>query len=126
MVYEFSTPSELRDHISKNRLAVIAIANKDRESVWQYVKDILNKLELSAKPSIAFAIVHYQSIGDELESFEIEQARKSAIIKLFLNGSCIFEQEGLLGSRTNDEIVLKRGIKETLKTYSIEIRFTSP
>ncbi|MEM0371216.1 MAG: hypothetical protein QXG46_00840 [Ignisphaera sp.] len=125
MVHELVTPSELRDYIYRNRLAVIAITNKDRENIWQYVKDILNRLELSVKPSIAFAMVHYQTISNELRSFEIEQARKSAIIRLFLNGLCIFEQEGLLGSRTSDEIALKRGIKETLKTYSIEIRFTS-
>lgn len=124
MVYELKDGNELREYIIRNSLVVLAITNKDKESLWRYIIDIFTKLEQSVKPSIMFTVVHYQSIASELKPFEVDQAQRSIIIKMFLNGRCIFEQEGVLGSKVNDEIALKRGIRESLKPYAIRVKFT--
>lgn len=125
MVYELKNSSELKEYVAKNQLAIVAIADKNKENLWQYVENIFSRLERSAKPAITFAIIHYQAVINELKSFEVEQAQKSVIIKLFLNGICVFEQEGLIGSKISDELALKKGIKETLKLYSINVRFVT-
>lgn len=123
MVSELNSYSEFKEYIRRNKVAVVAIANKDKGDIWLYVKTLLSKLEEASTPKIGFAIVHYQHLSEALKTFEIEQARRSVIIKLFLNGETIFEQEGIMGTRINDEIVLKRGIRESLKQNSIDIRF---
>lgn len=125
MVYELKEYSEVREYINKNRLAVLAIVNKDRENLWSYVGELLRRLEKSTKSPMGFAITHYQTVAVMLKPFEVEVAKKSVIIKLFLNGECVFEQEGVLGLRTNDETTLRRGIKESLKLYSIDVKFVS-
>lgn len=123
MVHELDKAIEVAKHIRRNKLAGIVITNKRREELWSYVVELLNRLESSSQPRISFALVHYETLQDSLKSFEIEIARKSALIKLYLDGNCVFEQEGLLGSKLNDEIALKRGIRESLKLYSINMKF---
>jgi hypothetical protein len=123
LVHELDKAIEVAEHIRRNKLAGIVITNKRREELWSYVVELLNRLESSSQPRISFALVHYETLQDSLKSFEIEIARKSALIKLYLDGNCVFEQEGLLGSKLNDEIALKRGIRESLKLYSINMKF---
>jgi hypothetical protein len=123
LVHELDKAIEVAKHIRRNKLAGIVITNKRREELWSYVVELLNRLESSSQPRISFALVHYETLQDSLKSFEIEIARKSALIKLYLDGNCVFEQEGLLGSKLNDEIALKRGIRESLKLYSINMKF---
>lgn len=125
MVYELTNISEVREHIRKNQLAGIAIANKGKERVWNYVIELLKRLENISQPRINFAIVHYEMLLGILKPFEIGLVQRSVLIKLYLNGECIFEQEGVLGTKLNDEITLKRGIRESLKLYSVDIKFTN-
>lgn len=123
MVQEIKGTDELRECISKNRLVLLAVTNKDKEDLWRYIMSILMELEQMARPQLFSVITHYQIIANELKPYEIDQAKRSVIIKLFLDGRCIFEQEGILGMKLGDETVLKRGIRESLKPYSIDIRF---
>uniref|UniRef100_A0A7C2Z8R6 Uncharacterized protein n=1 Tax=Ignisphaera aggregans TaxID=334771 RepID=A0A7C2Z8R6_9CREN len=124
MVHELRSSLEAKNHINEKRLAGLAIANRENANLWGYVKRLLSRIEDMSSPAISFAMVHYGEVLDMLEPSEIEIARKSVIIKLYLDGTCIFEQEGVLGSRINDETVLKRGIRETLKHRLVEIRFS--
>ncbi|MEM1525709.1 MAG: hypothetical protein QW775_04365 [Ignisphaera sp.] len=124
MVCELKSVGEAEEHIRKHRLAGIAIANKSKKDVWNYVLELLGKLEDISKPTISFAVVHYETALNMLKPLEAEVARKSVLIKLYFNGECVFEQEGVLGTRINDETTLKRGIRETLKLYSVDIKFT--
>jgi hypothetical protein len=123
LVTELVNDFEVVEYIHRNKIACIVIANKEIEHLWNYIIDLFNKLESMVQPKISFAIVHYKVMLDTLKAFEVEIARKSALIKLYLNGNCIFEQEGLLGTKLNDETTLKRGIRESLKLYSVNIRF---
>lgn len=125
MVFELKSYSDFREYISRNRLAMLAITNRDRENLWNYIIQIFKDLEQMARPSISFAIIHYQAITDLLKPFELDQAKKSVIIKLYLNSENVFEQEGIMGSKYNDEITLKKGIRESLKLYSIDVKFVS-
>ncbi|MEM1645385.1 MAG: hypothetical protein QXL96_05885 [Ignisphaera sp.] len=123
MVCELRSIGEAKEYIRKHRLAGIAIANKGKKDLWDYVFELLRKLEDISKPTIPFAVVHYEVALNMLKPFEAEVAKKSVLIKLYFNGECVFEQEGVLGTKINDEITLKRGIRETLKLYSVDVRF---
>ncbi len=122
MVIEFQNIEKYREMILKNRLVVIAICSRSSKT-WNYIIRLFQHLEEMAKPKIAFGIVDVNIMLNDLEDYEIPIAKKDVVIKMYLNGSCIFSQEGVFQDVYNDIEMLKEGIKNTLKKHSIQIKF---
>ena len=122
MVIELKNENDLQRFIECNRIALLAIANKNDKN-WRYVEYLLKRLENKAGYMISFGIVHVDIIRNTLKEFEQRIAEREVLIRLYFEGNCIFEQEGLFGHILSDEQALKRGIKEVLKKFSIKTLF---
>jgi len=122
MVIELQNSESYKEIILRNRLVVIAICNRSSRN-WDYAIKLLQHLEEMAKPKIVFGIIDVNMALNDLEDYEVALAKKDVIIKMYLNGSCIFSQEGLFHSIYNDIETLKEGIRSTLKKHSIQIKF---
>ena len=116
MVIELNDHEKAKEYIAKNRLVLLASikssATLDRK---RYVLDILRKIEEESEPTIYAIAVEDVSMTHERD-FDVK-------FYLYLNGECIFSQEGLFYNKENDLTVLKRGIRETLKKRSIQLKF---
>ena len=122
MVYELRSNNELKDFISRNRIVLIAFASKN-DSVWRYLEVLLRRFEERAGYLISFAMVDITTTTPLLSSEQLKIARRSCLIQLYLNGECIFEQEGVFGNIEADLQVLRHGIKDILKRRSIKTLF---
>jgi len=122
MVYEVRSNSELKDFISRNRIALIAFAPKN-DSIWRYLEMLLRRFEQRAGYLISFAMADIETMTSLLSSEQLKIARKSCLIQLYLNGECIFEQEGVFGDIEADLQVLRHGIKDVLRRRSIKTLF---
>ncbi len=122
MVIELQSIENYREMILRNRLVVIAICNRSSR-IWDYIVKLFQYLEDMAKPRIVFGIIDVNKALNDLEDYEISHAKKDVIIKMYLNGSCIFSQEGVFHNVYNDIETLKEGIRNTLKKHSIQIKF---
>jgi len=122
VVYELRSNNELKDFISRNRIVLIAFASKN-DSVWRYLEVLLRRFEERAGYLISFAMVDITTTTPLLSSEQLKIARRSCLIQLYLNGECIFEQEGVFGNIEADLQVLRHGIKDILKRRSIKTLF---
>jgi len=122
MVIELQSSENYRETISRNRLVVIAVCSRSSKN-WDYIIKLFQYLEELVKPKIVFGIIDVNTALSDLEDYEISLAKKDVIIKMYLNGSCIFSQEGVFHSIYNDIETLKEGIRSTLKKHSIQIKF---
>jgi hypothetical protein len=123
MVIELYDKNEYKEFISKNELIIIGIANKDNK-IWKYLETLLKTLESQVDSNnIKVVIVDIKVVKDILQDFEIEIARRRTLIKVLLNGMCVFLQEDVMENIANDMEILRRGIRDSLKKYSINLRF---
>ncbi len=123
MVIELYDKNEYKELISKSELIIIGIANKDNK-IWKYLETLLKTLESQVDSNnIKVVIVDIKVIKDILQDFEIEIARRRTLIKVLLNGMCVFIQEDVMENIVNDMEILRRGIRDSLKKYSINLRF---
>jgi len=122
VVYELRSNNELKDFISRNRIVLIAFASKN-DSVWRYLEVLLRRFEERAGYLISFAMVDITTTTPLLSSEQLKIARRSCLIQLYLDGECIFEQEGVFGNIEADLQVLRHGVKDILKRRSIKTLF---
>uniref|UniRef100_A0A7C5XN37 Uncharacterized protein n=1 Tax=Ignisphaera aggregans TaxID=334771 RepID=A0A7C5XN37_9CREN len=123
MVIELYDKNEYNELISKNELIIIGIANKDNK-IWKYLETLLKALESQVDfNNIKVVIVDIKVVKDTLQDFEIEIAKRRTLIKVLLNGMCVFIQEDVMENIANDMEILRRGIRDSLKKYSINLRF---
>jgi hypothetical protein len=123
MVIELYDKNEYKEFVSKNELIIIGIANKDNK-IWKYLETLLKTLESQVDSNnIKVVIVDMKVVKDILQDFEIEIARRRTLIKVLLNGMCVFLQEDVMENIANDMEILRRGIRDSLKKYSINLRF---
>jgi hypothetical protein len=123
MVIELYDKNEYKEFVSKNELIIIGIANKDNK-IWKYLETLLKTLESQVDSNnIKVVIVDIKVVKDILQDFEIEIARRRTLIKVLLNGMCVFLQEDVMENIANDMEILRRGIRDSLKKYSINLRF---
>lgn len=122
MVYELRSSNELKDFISRNRIVLIAFASKN-DSVWRYLEMLLRRFEQRAGYLISFAMVDITTIASLLSSEQLRIAKRCCLIRLYLDGECVFEQEGVFGNIEADLQVLRHGIRDILKRRSIKTLF---
>ncbi|HIP57002.1 MAG TPA: hypothetical protein EYH02_02895 [Ignisphaera aggregans] len=122
MVYEVRSSNELKDFISRHRIALIAFAPKN-DNIWRYLEMLLRRFEQRAGYLISFAMADITTTASLLSSEQLRIARKSCLIQLYLDGECVFEQEGVFGNIETDLQVLRHGIKDVLKRRSIKTLF---
>ncbi len=122
MVIELFDENEYREAISRNNLIIMGIANKEVK-LWKYLETLLRNLESQLNLNVKVVIADVKVVKNILQEFETDVAKRRTLIKVFLNGTCIFMQEDVTENITNDIEMLKRGIKDSLKRYSIDIKF---
>lgn len=122
MVIELLDENEYREAISSNNLIIMGIANKEAK-LWKYLETLLRSLESQLDSNVKVVIADVKVVKNVLQEFETDVAKRRTLIKVFLNGTCIFIQEDVTENITNDIEMLKRGIKGSLKRYSIGIKF---
>ncbi len=122
MVYELASHSELESFISRNRIALIAFVSRDSK-LWRYLENLLHRFEQRAGYLISFAIIDIEKVKNHLPSEQAEIARKSCLIRLYFDGECIFEQEGVFGNLESDLQALRHGVKDMLKRRSVKTLF---
>ncbi|MCS7111432.1 MAG: hypothetical protein N3D82_03885 [Ignisphaera sp.] len=123
MVIELFDENEYTDTISRNPLIVMGIADKGAR-LWKYLETLLRNLESQLESNIKVVITDVEVVKNLLQEFETDVAKRRSLIKVFLNGVCIFTQEDVTENIANDMEMLKRGIKDSLKRRSVIIRFT--
>ena len=122
MVYELESHNELENFISRNRIALIAFASRDSK-LWRYLENLLRRFEQRAGYLISFAMIDIEKAKSYLPSEQAEVARKSCLIRLYFDGECIFEQEGVFGNLETDFQALRHGVKDVLKRRSVKTLF---
>lgn len=123
MVIELFDENEYRETISRDSITVVGIASKGTK-LWRYLEMLLRKLESYFDSSTKVAIADVNVIKNMLQEFETKVAKQRTIIKVFVNGTCIFMQEDVTENVANDIEMLRRGIRDSLRRYSINVRFT--
>lgn len=123
MVKELKDSTAYTEIVKRQKLVVVGIADKRRAEVWNELMQILRRLELEARPSIEALAAHYENVLEMLQGHEIAIAKRTILIKLYCDGDCVFAQEGLLNTVEGSLTALKHGIKEALKTKSVNIKF---
>ncbi len=122
MIYELESYSELESFISRNRIALIAFVSRDSK-LWRYLESLLRHFEQRAGYLISFAMIDIEKAKSHLPSEQAEIARKSCLIRLYFDGKCIFEQEGVFGNLESDFQALRHGVKDVLKRRSVKTLF---
>ncbi|MEM0005971.1 MAG: hypothetical protein QXJ56_01330 [Ignisphaera sp.] len=123
MVIELFDENEYRETIFRDGITVVGIASKGTR-LWRYLEMLLRKLESHFDSSTKVAIADVNVIKNMLQEFETKVAKQRTIIKVFVNGTCIFMQEDVTENVANDIEMLRRGIKDSLRRYSINVRLT--
>lgn len=114
MVVEVKDSKQVNECIAKNRLVLVAFLNSFKTLDKNYVLKILSIIEEESAPTI-YTALYVKPCNSKNDS--------TILFNLYLNGTCIFSQEGLFGHLENDLMVLKRGIKEVLKNRMIQVKF---
>lgn len=123
MVIELFDENEYRETIFRDSITVVGIASKGTR-LWRYLEMLLRKLESYFDSSTKVAIADVNVIKNMLQEFETKVAKQRTIIKVFVNGTCIFMQEDVTENVANDIEMLRRGIRDSLRRYSINVRLT--
>ncbi len=123
MVRALSSCRDIDNVVESKRIALIAYLSRSNHDLWNYVEKLLQRLEHRAGYLIDFFVADIDSLEECIAAEEREIAKKNVVIKLFFEGSCIFEQEGVFGSLELDIQALKRGIKDVLKKRNIKTLF---
>ncbi len=114
MVIEVKDIKKVNEYIVKYRLTLVALISKYANK--SYVMKLLKTLEEESLPTIYTVLVVDDTSNDKRSAYNI-------MLNLYLDGVCIFSQEGVFNNLENDLTVLKRGIREVLRSRSIQIRF---
>ncbi len=122
MVYELESRSELESFILRNRIALIAFVSRNSK-LWKYLESLLRRFEQRAGYLISFAMIDIEKARNHLPSEQAEVARKSGLIRLYFDGECIFEQEGVFGNLESDLQALRHGVRDVLKRRSVKTLF---
>ncbi|NPA96522.1 MAG: hypothetical protein GXO32_02835 [Crenarchaeota archaeon] len=113
MVEEILDSQHLDTFLKRNRVALVAYAPRDSIE-WSYMKRLLSRLEAKAGYLMSIAIA---------DSSILRERSASVTIKLYLEKSPIFEQQGIFGNHDLDYEALRRGIKDVLKRRSFKTLF---
>lgn len=111
MVVEIKNLEEANKYISKHKLTLVALAYRKADK--DYIIRLLKVIEEESQPTIYTALV-YDTSRENAHQVELN---------LYIDGFCVFTQEGIFNDFENDITALKRGIKEALKTRSIQVKF---
>ncbi|MCI4435185.1 MAG: hypothetical protein JHC33_00015 [Ignisphaera sp.] len=114
MVIEVNSENELNEFASRKRLVLVAMIRGVDQDKKRYVTKLLSIIEEESEPTIYTAI--YTQQGEVLGRPFIE-------ISLYLDGSQVFSQEGVFEDLESDLEALKNGIRETLRSKAIRVRF---
>jgi hypothetical protein len=114
LVIEVNSENELNELTSRKHLVLVAMIRGVDEDKKRYVTRLLSIIEEESEPTIYTAIYtqHSKALGKPF----IE-------ISLYLNGSQVFSQEGVFEDLESDLEALKNGIRETLRSKAMRIRF---
>ncbi|MEM0026585.1 MAG: hypothetical protein QXT53_01440 [Ignisphaera sp.] len=113
MVIEIRSREEASKYISKHKLILIALTSRNTDK--DYITRLLKIIEEESHPTIYTALV-YDTSSENKRAHHIE-------LNLYIDGFCVFTQEGIFNDIENDIIALKRGIREALKSRSIQVKF---
>jgi hypothetical protein len=114
MVVEVKDGKQFNEYIAKNRIVLIALLSPLRASEKGYVMRLLSIIEEESVPTIYTALYLKPSSS---------KTDVTVAVNLYLDGECIFSQEGLFGHLENDLMALKRGIREVLKNRMVQMKF---
>ena len=118
MSVEELSPSEIEHIIRKNRIVLVEYTTKTKREARYFhslVKDfsfkVLNKIRV---------------VSVNVDNYPEVKSRENIImlpcLKLFFNGENIWEQEGCFMDYIKDMLILKRSIREALKSKGLRIR----
>ncbi|MEL9939500.1 MAG: hypothetical protein QW348_01075 [Ignisphaera sp.] len=113
MVVEIKNREEANEYISKHKLTLIALAYRKADK--DYIIRLLKIIEEESQPTIYTVLVYDTSSNNE--------SARQVELNLYVDGFCVFTQEGIFNDFENDITALKRGIKEALKARSIQVKF---
>jgi len=114
MVIEVKNSEQVDEYIARNKIVLVAFLNSQRIAEKGYVVKLLSIIEEESIPTIRTAL-YVRPSNSEVNA--------SISFNLYLNGTCVFSQEGLFGHLENDLMALKTGIKEVLKNKMIQVKF---
>ncbi|RLG86062.1 MAG: hypothetical protein DRO39_04090 [Thermoprotei archaeon] len=116
--------SEVERIIRRERVVLVAFTDPRRAS-GRHVYRVMQRLERKAGHMITFVYVDVTRVngGSLIQKELLEVAKREGVFKLFIDGECVFEQEGVFMDMEADYQALRLGIKDVMKRRSFKTLF---
>ena len=113
---------DLREFISTNEIALVCFTRSDTY-IGRHIERVLLRLESRVGHMINFAIVDVSKFRDDRNIIESENISSLPLIRLYLKGKNIFEQEDCFRDFQTDYYVLRISVRDVLRQYGINLTF---
>ncbi len=118
MIIEEVKPTEVEKIVRENKIVLIEyVSKKRRES--RYFHSLIKDFSFKVLNQIKIVSI---SLDDYPEVKNKENIVLLPHLKLFLNGENIWEQEGCFMDYVKDMFLLRRSIREALKSKGVRLR----
>jgi len=118
VLIEEISPSQLERVVRENKIVLIEYVSKEkRES--RYFHSLIKDFSFKVLNQIKIVLIN---LDKHPEVKERENIVFLPHLKLYLNGENIWEQEGCFMDYTKDMFILRRSIREALKSKGLKIK----
>ena len=111
---EVKTREELEEILRKYELVFLEVRNKNSYES-RYLSRILASIFGSLSDRIKTVFIDHELAPKLLEDYP--GGRYTPLIRLYIRGQVVWEQEGVLANENADKIAIRRGLREILKQH---------
>ncbi len=115
-MYEVSSIDEIKRAISSNRVVIVEYYDPDSKVSKDFSKTI-KAMERTLDQSILLLRVSIKKFPSLMDSI-----KEIPCIRVYLDGRLVFEQQGCFGKRDLDLMVLRRSIRNTLRSLNVSFK----
>jgi len=113
---------DLREFVSTNDIALVCFTRLNSYS-GKHIERVLLRLESRVGHMINFAIIDVSEVSGSGNIIEDENLGSLPLIRLYLKGKNIFEQEDCFMDFQTDYYVLRISVRDVLRQYGINLTF---
>lgn len=118
MPFEPSNIQEFEDLLRKKRV-VLALYYRERGHHSTYIRRLAESLKSNIEPSIPILLVDVDCLGEVRDRYGVSTVPR---LQLFLDGSVVWEQLGVLGTISADKEAIRFGIRESLRKQGYSLK----
>ncbi len=111
---EIKTREELEKILREHELVFLEVRNKDSYES-RYLSRILASILGPLGSRIKMVFIDHKQAPELLEDYP--RGRYVPIIRLYIRGQMVWEQEGVLANESADRLAIRRGLREVLKQH---------